>query len=109
MAHNYDLPVTAFGLKADVYRHLFAGSQRMIELADRVVELQTAVRCSGCGDKPNQNGRYVNGLFDTNSGGEVVNIDGADEEIVYDVFCNDCYDEEAKKAEAGIVVAPKGI
>jgi thymidine kinase len=109
LAHRKELPVTAFGLKADVYRNLFAGSARLIALADRVAELQTAVRCAGCTEKPNQNGRYINGVFDIDPSRGVVKIDGADDDIVYDVFCNDCYDKEVVRSSQGLSVTPSGI
>ncbi|MFZ1258506.1 MAG: hypothetical protein WAQ25_03490 [Candidatus Saccharimonas sp.] len=109
LAHHDNVPVTCFGLRADVYRNLFAGSQRLFELADCTTELQSAVRCTGCGDTPNQNGRYIDGLFDINTTAEVVSIDGAKENVVYDVFCNDCYDHAANQAKQGIRVEPRGI
>lgn len=111
-----NLPVTCFGLRTDVYRNLFAGSKRLIELSQMhtnvaVHELQTAIRCAGCPDKPEHNGRYVNGLFDIDSTKEVVRIDGADEkdDVVYDVFCTSCYEAEVEKSRQGILVVPHGI
>ena len=111
LADRHDLRTTCFGLKTDVYRRLFLGSQRLIDLAE-VHEMQTAIRCAGCYEKPTHNGRYINGLFDIDEGGDVIKIDGADgtkEVVVYDVFCTNCYDEEVEDAKNGIRKVPKGI
>jgi thymidine kinase len=111
LAKKTELPVTCFGLKANVYRALFEGSARLIALAT-THELQTAVRCAGCGETPEHNGRYIDGLFDTNSTGPVVKIDGdsqTHETVVYDVFCTDCYDIEVEKSLQGIKALPQGI
>jgi thymidine kinase len=103
-----DIPVTCFGLKTDVYRRLFSGSQRLLELA-KDYELQTAIRCAGCANRPEHNGRYINGLFDIDTEADVVKIDGAADDIVYDVFCTECYDQEVQKSQNGMRVNPIGI
>ena len=46
---NLHIPVMAFGLKQDAFNNLFAGSKRLIELADKLEEMKTI--CSFCGKK----------------------------------------------------------
>ena len=53
------IPVMAFGLKQDAFNNLFAGSKRLIELADKLEEMKTI--CSFCGKKATTQLRIVNG------------------------------------------------
>ena len=52
--------VFAFGITADFRTRLFPGSQRLIELADRVQVLQVEALC-WCGARATHNARVVNG------------------------------------------------
>ncbi|MDF7627299.1 thymidine kinase [Leuconostocaceae bacterium ESL0723] len=56
---SLDIPVMAFGLKQDAFNHLFEGSQRLIELADKLEEMKTI--CSFCGKKATTQLRMVDG------------------------------------------------
>ena len=81
------LDVFAFGNTTDFRTKLFPGSQRLIELADRVEQLQVEALC-WCGERATHNARTV--------GGEMV-VDGAQvvvgdvhrpaEEVGYEVLC----------------------
>ena len=51
--------VYAFGLITDFRGHLFAGTQRMLEIADERVALQVEARC-WCGARATHNARVVN-------------------------------------------------
>ena len=57
-----DIDVFAFGITADFRTELFAGSKRLIELADRVQVLQVEALC-WCGRKATTNARVVNGAM----------------------------------------------
>jgi thymidine kinase len=54
--------VFAFGITADFRATLFPGSQRLIELADRVQELQVQALC-WCGRRATHNARVVDGVM----------------------------------------------
>ena len=54
------IDVFAFGITADFRTRLFPGSQRLIELADRVQVLQVEALC-WCGARATHNARVVNG------------------------------------------------
>jgi len=54
--------VYAFGITADFRTALFPGSQRMIELADRVQSLQVEALC-WCGHRATHNARVVHGAM----------------------------------------------
>lgn len=55
-----DIDVYAFGITADFRAQLFPGSQRLIELADRVCSLQVEALC-WCGRTATHNARVVGG------------------------------------------------
>ena len=57
-----DIDVFAFGITADFRTELFAGSKRLIELADRVQVLQVEALC-WCGRKATTNARVVAGAL----------------------------------------------
>lgn len=57
-----DVDVFAFGITADFRTALFPGSQRLIELADRVQVLQVEALC-WCGRRATHNARTVEGIM----------------------------------------------
>jgi thymidine kinase len=65
-----DADVFAFGITADFRTRLFPGSQRLIELADRVQVLQVEALC-WCGRRATHNARTVDGVM-TVEGDQVV-------------------------------------
>ncbi|MDA3031056.1 MAG: thymidine kinase [Actinomycetota bacterium] len=58
---DLEIDVYAFGLLTDFRGKLFAGSQRMLELADEHSPLQVEARC-WCGARATHNARVVNGV-----------------------------------------------
>ena len=58
---DLEVDVYAFGLLTDFRGKLFAGSQRMLELADEHSPLQVEARC-WCGARATHNARVVNGV-----------------------------------------------
>ncbi len=78
--------VFAFGITADFRTRLFPGSQRLIELADRVQVLQVEALC-WCGARATHNARTVNGVMVV-EGEQVVVGDTAEGDTVgYEVLC----------------------
>ncbi|HEY8295259.1 MAG TPA: thymidine kinase, partial [Micrococcaceae bacterium] len=75
-----DVDVFAFGITADFRTRLFPGSQRLIELADRVQVLQVEALC-WCGRRATHNARTVDGVM-TVEGDQVVVGDVAPPETV---------------------------
>ena len=60
MVDDLDLDVYAFGITTDFRTKLFPGSQRLVELADRVEVLQVEALC-WCGARATHNARTVGG------------------------------------------------
>jgi thymidine kinase len=88
------LDVFAFGITADFRATLFPGSQRLIELSDRVQELQVEALC-WCGRRATHNARTENGEMVTE--GEVIVVGDVEQgsagsgtpspEVGYEVLC----------------------
>jgi thymidine kinase len=62
LVDELDVDVFAFGISADFRTRLFPGSQRLIELADRVQVLQVEALC-WCGRRATHNARTVDGVM----------------------------------------------
>ena len=78
--------VFAFGITADFRTRLFPGSQRLIELADRVQVLQVEALC-WCGARATHNARTVNGVMVVEGEQVVVGDTDAGNSVGYEVLC----------------------
>ena len=78
--------VHALGLLTDFRGQLFAGTARLLEVADELIQLQVEARC-WCGARATHNARVVNGLQVYE--GDVVGVgDVAGEQAVsYELLC----------------------
>ena len=77
------IPVICFGLRTDFLTRLFAGSRRLMEVADCIEEIKTM--CD-CGSKATVNARISDGYIVT-EGAQVV-LGGNDS---YIAMCHKCY------------------
>lgn len=84
---DLDLDVFAFGITTDFRTRLFPGSQRLIELADRIETLQVEAMC-WCGARATHNARTVGGEM-VLEGKQVVvgDVDRVEDEVGYEVLC----------------------
>ncbi|MFD3480765.1 thymidine kinase [Streptomyces sp. NPDC058695] len=81
------LDVYAFGITTDFRSKLFPGSQRLVELADRVEVLQVEALC-WCGARATHNARTVGGRMVVEGAQVVVgDVDRSDDEVGYEVLC----------------------
>ncbi|WP_424211407.1 thymidine kinase [Streptomyces sp. BI20] len=81
------LDVFAFGITTDFRTKLFPGSQRLIELADRLEQLQVEALC-WCGARATHNARTVGGEMVVEGAQVVVgDVNRPAEEIGYEVLC----------------------
>jgi len=80
------IDVYAFGILADFRTKLFPGSQRLVELADRVETLQVRALC-WCGDPATHNARVINGRMVTEGEQVVVGDVGKSSNVSYEVLC----------------------
>jgi thymidine kinase len=80
------IDVFAFGILTDFRTKLFPGSERLIELADRVLPLQVESLC-WCGARATHNARVANGVMIT-EGDQIVPGDVASKDVIgYEVLC----------------------
>jgi thymidine kinase len=78
--------VFAFGITADFRTRLFPGSQRLIELADRVQVLQVEALC-WCGARATHNARTINGVMVVEGEQVVVGDTDHGDTVGYEVLC----------------------
>jgi thymidine kinase len=83
---DLDLDVYAFGITTDFRSKLFPGSQRLVELADRVEVLQVEALC-WCGARATHNARTVNGEMVVEGAQVVVGDVNQADDIGYEVLC----------------------
>ncbi|MCB5163692.1 thymidine kinase [Streptomyces bambusae] len=84
---DLDMDVFAFGITTDFRTKLFPGSQRLIELADRLEQLQVEALC-WCGARATHNARTVGGVMVVEGEQVVVgDVNRPAEQIGYEVLC----------------------
>jgi thymidine kinase len=82
-----ELDVFTFGITTDFRSRLFPGSQRLVELADRVEVLQVEALC-WCGARATHNARTLGGEMIVEGAQVVVgDVSHSAEEIGYEVLC----------------------
>ena len=81
---DFNVPVLCFGLRTDFLTRLFAGSQRLMEIADAIQEIKTM--CD-CGAKATVNARIDSEGHIVTEGAQVV-LGGNDS---YIAMCHRCY------------------
>lgn len=108
------IDVFCFGILTDFRSRLFAGSQRLVELADRMNVLQVEALC-WCGKRATHNARTENGVMVTEGEvivvGDVKEIDEVDSPIVaYEVLCRQHHRRQLTAARAKAVsLAPEPL
>lgn len=81
--------VRCYGLKTNFETKAFPGAQRLLELADELVELDL-VRCR-CGKKARINARFHSDTNELITSGPEQLIEGSQEAVVYDPVCASCF------------------
>ena len=80
------MDVYAFGITTDFRSKLFPGSQRLVELADRVEVLQVEALC-WCGARATHNARTVGGVMVVEGAQVVVGDVNQADTVAYEVLC----------------------
>ncbi len=98
------IDVFAFGIMTDFRTHLFPGSRRLVELADRTQVLQVEALC-WCGARAIHNARTIDGIM-TTEGDQVlvgdVSSGGGDGAPAYEVLCRRHYRTGLTAKRAGV-------
>lgn len=85
IAKHDNISVIAYGLRTDFLSSLFAGSKRLLALADNIEKIPTMCRC---GSQAEFNCRKIDNQF-VFSGNQIA-IDG-ESDITYESLCGVCY------------------
>ncbi|MEW1719189.1 thymidine kinase [Streptomyces sp. NPDC093109] len=97
---DLNLDVFAFGITTDFRTKLFPGSQRLIELADRIETLQVEALC-WCGARATHNARTVDGVMVVEGTQVVVgDVNQSSAEVGYEVLCRRHHRREMTAAAA---------
>ena len=83
LAKDWDIPVLCYGLRTDFRTQAFTGSQRLLEIADRLIELETFCEC---GRKAVLTAKFIDGKLITQ--GNQIDIGGDDK---YKAMCYRCW------------------
>ncbi len=100
------IDVFAFGILTDFRSHMFPGSARLVELADRMNVLQVEALC-WCGKRATHNARTENGVMVTE--GEVIVVGDVEQEgepvpeVGYEVLCRQHHRRKLTAARAKAV------
>jgi thymidine kinase len=107
------IDVFCFGILTDFRTRLFAGSARLVELADRTEVLQVEALC-WCGKRATHNARTEDGAMVTE--GEVIvvadvdDLQGPPAEVAYEVLCRQHHRRRLTAARAQAVsLAPEPL
>ncbi|GAB3765544.1 thymidine kinase [Nocardioides ginsengisegetis] len=107
------IDVFAFGILTDFRSNLFAGSARLVELADRMNVLQVEALC-WCGKRATHNARTENGVMvvegDVIVVGDVDEMDAVPADVAYEVLCRQHHRRRLTAARAKAVsLAPEPL
>ena len=105
--------VFCFGILTDFRTHLFPGSARLVELADRMQTLQVEALC-WCGKRATHNARTENGVMITEGEvivvGDVDTTDGPPAEVAYEVLCRQHHRRRLTAARArAVALSPEPL
>lgn len=102
------IDVYAFGILADFRTHLFPGSARLVELADRVETLPLGPLC-WCGARGTHNARTVDGLMVVEGSQVVVGDTDGQHTVRYEVLCRAHHRRRMTKLRAQATLAPEPL
>ncbi|MFC1419818.1 thymidine kinase [Streptacidiphilus cavernicola] len=93
--------VFTFGITTDFRTRLFPGSQRLVELADRVEVLQVEALC-WCGARATHNARTIDGVMVVEGAQVVVgDVAARNDTVGYEVLCRRHYQRRMTAATSG--------
>lgn len=105
IADELQLDVYAFGILSDFRTHLFPGSQRLIELADRIESLPLGPLC-WCGARGTHNARTLDGIMVTEGTQVVVGDTVTGGEVRYEVLCRGHHRRRMTATRAKATLSP---
>ncbi len=98
------IDVFCFGILTDFRTELFPASGRLVELCDRMEQLQVRPRC-WCGEPATHNARTVGGVMVT-EGSQVVVGDTGTDDVAYQVLCRRHHRRRVTAQVAAVTLNP---
>lgn len=99
------IDVFCFGILTDFRTELFPASRRLVELCDRMEQLQVRPRC-WCGESATHNARTIGGVMVTEGTQVVVGDTDGSMEVAYQVLCRRHHRRKVTKQVAAVTLSP---
>ncbi len=99
------IDVFCFGILTDFRTELFPASRRLVELCDRMEQLQVRPRC-WCGEPATHNARTMGGVMVTEGTQVVVGDTDGSMEVAYQVLCRRHHRRKVTKQVAAVTLNP---
>lgn len=99
LVDDHGIEVICYGLRTDFRGCMFAGSQRLFEVADRLEMLQVQALC-WCGRAATHNARTIDGQIVRE--GETLVVDDGAGETAYEVLCRAHHRDGKTRATVGM-------
>ncbi|MCE1173184.1 MAG: thymidine kinase [Propionibacteriales bacterium] len=99
------IDVFCFGILTDFRTELFPASRRLVELCDRMEQLQVRPRC-WCGEPATHNARTIGGVMVTEGTQVVVGDTDGSMEVAYQVLCRRHHRRKVTKEVAAVTLSP---
>jgi thymidine kinase len=99
------IDVFCFGILTDFRTQLFPASRRLVELCDRMEQLQVRPRC-WCGEPATHNARTMGGAMVTEGSQVVVGDTDGSMEVAYQVLCRRHHRRKVTKQIAAVTLNP---
>ncbi len=99
------IDVFCFGILTDFRTELFPASRRLVELCDRMEQLQVRPRC-WCGEPATHNARTIGGVMVTEGTQVVVGDTDGSMEVAYQVLCRRHHRRKVTKQVAAVTLSP---
>jgi thymidine kinase len=99
LVDDHDIEVLCYGLRTDFRGCMFAGSQRLFEVADRLEMLQVQALC-WCGRAATHNARTIDGQIVRE--GETLVVDDGAGQTAYEVLCRAHHRDGKTRATVGM-------
>jgi thymidine kinase len=99
------IDVFCFGILTDFRTELFPASRRLVELCDRMEQLQVRPRC-WCGEPATHNARTMGGAMVTEGTQVVVGDTDGSLEVAYQVLCRRHHRRKVTKEVAAVTLSP---
>jgi len=108
LVDDLGIDVHCFGILHDFRTAMFPASARLVELSDRIEQLQARPRC-WCGAPATHNARTVGGVMVTEGSQVVVGDTASGDEVAYEVLCRKHHRRQETSAVRLVDLTPEPL